>query len=127
MRKFVVMMVLVMMSSSAMAEWIEIMRSTTRTDYVDLSSIRKVGNKAKIWALIDYSTPRLINNSVNLSMAYLVEVDCNEDVSRGLEMLFYPKNMGAGELTNSFDIDNSKWTPNVPGTVGELQFKIACG
>ena len=52
---------LAVMSSSAMAEWVEVSKSGEKTEetnfitvYADPDTIQKIGNKAKMWVLIDY-------------------------------------------------------------------------
>lgn len=127
MRKFVVLMVLVMMSSSAMAEWVEFTRNDTEVGYVNLSSIRKSGNKPRMWALRDYATLQTTgNNNPILSTVFLYEFDCGEYTSRVVSEIDYSKNMGAGEVINSYNNDHAKWNPVVPDSIGESALKIAC-
>lgn len=126
MRKFVVMMVLVMISSSAMAEWTETYRDDKGTDYVNLSSVRKSGNKVKMWILIDYAARQPIRNDMYLSSVFLEEFDCSEFANRTVSRVDYSKNMGDGDVVNSWIADYVKWRPVMPDTIGELRTKIAC-
>ena len=61
MHKAILMILLVSVSSSAIAEWVEIAVSAkeaeeeaTMTAYADPDTIRKTGDRVKLWILADY-------------------------------------------------------------------------
>ena len=56
MKKLLLTLMLSVVSSSAMAEWVAIGTSADGTFYVDPATIRKSGNKVKMWRLIDFNS-----------------------------------------------------------------------
>src|SRR5471030_1082964 len=54
MRKTILMMLLAVVSGSAAAEWEEVANNENATTYADFVTIRKEGNLAKMWDVIDY-------------------------------------------------------------------------
>ena len=54
MHKAILMMLLAVVSSSAMAEWTVVNENKEFIQYADLATIRKLGNKVKMWGLNDY-------------------------------------------------------------------------
>jgi hypothetical protein len=63
MKKLLLILMLVV-SSSAMAEWVWVGKSEGFTTYVDPTTVRKSGNKVKLWRLTDYKTA--INSTAGL-------------------------------------------------------------
>jgi hypothetical protein len=60
MHKAIFLMLLAVMSSGAMAEWVKVGSNETDTLYIDPSTIRWADNTAKMWAMNDFKvTQRL--------------------------------------------------------------------
>ena len=73
MHKAILMILLVSMSSSAIAEWVEVAVSakeakeaTTMTAYADPDTIRRTGDRVKLWILADY---KIINEEYGVASA----------------------------------------------------------
>jgi len=126
MHKAILMMLLAVMSSSAMAKWIEVgsKQDEVRT-YIDPATISKAGNMVKLWTLTDRKTPRTIAGVAHLSMKLQEEYDCKEKQSRGLAISYHSKNMGQGKVVYS-DSVTREWEPVGYGSAGEILWKFAC-
>jgi hypothetical protein len=59
--------VLLSLSLSAWAEWTQVSETGRYIGYADMATIRKKGNRVKIWLLFDYSSSQSNNHSKYLS------------------------------------------------------------
>ena len=128
MRKAILMMLLAVVSSGAMADWVQIDDNETVgiTAYADPASIRQAGNRVKMWVLVDYKTAKTTaDGKTFMSVKSQNEYDCKEEKSRIFYANIHPKNMAGGEIV-SVSIKPRDWEPNEPGSVGEALWKIAC-
>ena len=114
-------------SSSVSVEWEYIARAADRssTIYVEGTSIRKLGNKVKMWEMLDYEEIRQLGSKEVLSFKNLKEHDCKEKKYRGLSVIFYSKNMGKGAIVYSNN-DTRPWKNVIAGSTNEASFKYAC-
>ncbi len=127
MKKLLLILMLAAVSSSAMAEWVEIGVDTKKyIDYVDPETIRKSGNKVKMWEMTDFKTVQELDGKQFMSTKVLKEYDCKEGQSRQLYLSVYSENMGRGNTIISGDRSEDKWKPTTPGTVGEGLWQFAC-
>ena len=123
MKELLLILILLVMSSSAIAEWTEAGRSKDLIVYYDSATIRKSDSKVIIWSLHDYKAARgqVEYASVTLESEY----DCIKKESRRLFISFYQKNMGSGTTIHK-DIEPRSWLPIATGTIKESIWKIAC-
>jgi len=128
MHKVILMILLVVVSSSAMAKWVEISGNETIgvTTYVDPTTIRKKGNKVKLWQLYDYKTSRKLGTENYLSVKDQREFDCEEEQIQILYSIYYLENMGDGESIGTYG-NLSGWSPVAPETIDQVFLKFACG
>lgn len=117
---------LILSSSSAYAEWVEVEGGGKFTAYVDPETIRRKGNLVKIWVLDDYKTVRAAADKSYLSVKALDEYDCAEEQIRNLALYAYSGQMGTGEIVESISGVPSKWAPVIPGSVGQTKWKLVC-
>jgi len=121
---------LLLSSGPAYAEWT--MRSTAGqgdeefTSYADLEKIRRTGHLAKIWTLHDYTTPQIYGSKLYLSVKIQTEIDCQQEQYRRVAFYAYSEHMGYGNPVAS-ETDPGKWNPIIPGSLGEGEWKVACG
>ena len=125
--KLLIAVLLAVLSTSVMAEWTQVGGNDTETAYVDLSTIRKSGNKVKMWNLMDYKVVRTVVDKRFLSSAIQEEYDCKEETARTLTYNWYSKNMGQGEVVYTSGAMHEEPTPVSPGSVRESSFELACG
>ena len=124
--KKLTLLLLLMVSTNVMSEWKPIGFSDEQTQYVDLESIRKKGNKVKLWFLLDLKKVKIIENKSILSIMGHEEYDCKEETTKVLDMFFYEGNMKNKEIFSEVNIHDEP-TSIRPNTVESLNYKIACG
>jgi len=113
-----------LIASPAWAEWVEVTRgSNENVFYIDPATIRKEGNRRKVWGITDLKKAGF---SGELSRKYRKEFDCKEERVRILNISAYSKSMGAGDV---LVIDNGigEWQEIAPETVDETLLKRVCG
>ena len=119
--------VLVVASSNAMAEWTPIGEGERRVSYIDLNTISKSGNLVKAWVMFDLKEAKSAEGITFLSSANQIEVDCKEELIHMLAMTAYSKNMAQGIALKSIYDVHDEWHP-VPPNSGESNiWNIACG
>jgi hypothetical protein len=127
MRQVVLMMLLGAASGTAAAEWVKVAESEFFIAYADPATIRRAGDMAKMWSLLDYKTPRLsVERRVYMSSRVQDEYDCKQERTRILSFSFRSRSMGRGKMVDS-DFDAGKWRPVASDAVDESLWKFACG
>jgi len=128
MKKLLLTLMLSVVSSSAMAEWVYFTRDSeeTVTVYVDTSTIRKTDNGVKIWIMFDFKKAKKRYSKPHSSYKERMEYDCKEELVRSLYQSMFTKNMGAGGLVETFNVID-KWAPIEPESINDALWKFACG
>ena len=83
-------------------------------NFVDLTSIKKVGNNAFYFRLMDYIKP---SDQGDLSSKVYFEVNCLDLSYRYIKDFYYKEPMGNGEYTIFDEI--GEWENNTKGSIGE--------
>jgi len=111
------------------AKWTVLSENDGYTHYVDPTTIRKAGNKVTMWDLVDYKKIMVIEERgiKYLSAKRQYEYDCKEELMRGLAISFFSKSMGAGQDVLPSFTSPTEWMAIEPGSIGEVNWKIACG
>ena len=127
--KKVLVLLLLMVSTSVFAEWTRVTESADGdiTYYADFGTIKKKGNKVKMWDLLDYKTVQRTSYSIYLSQVSRNEYYCEEETKRMLDFYWYSGNMRQGEMVSSQSNIKDEGTSILPESIGETLFKIACG
>lgn len=128
MRKAVLVMLLALVSSSAAAAWVEVGGSEGFTAYVDPSSIRRAGNRVKMWYLHDFKTAQVSQSTGERYRSAKVESehDCRDERWRILYFTWHSGNLGEG-IVVFINPNPQGWVPVSPGSAAETQWKFACG
>ena len=100
MKELLLFLMLVVVSSSAVAEWIEIYEDKEAVVYADFSSMTRFDNKVKMWVLNDYKKVEYFLSEKILSWRHLLEYDCFRNRTRVLQMSSHSGNMGTGKVVN---------------------------
>jgi len=125
MHKAILMILLAVVSSSAMAEWVKVSEDKLVTAYADPTTIRKLGDKVKMWALWDYSTAQEGDSKPYMSVRIQNEYNCKKEIHRQIFATVFTDNMLKG---NKIDTQGGRdWEPITPRTFGEALWKFACG
>lgn len=129
--RVIVLMLLVLVSSAAAAEWVKFADAGSGDayydTYVDPATIRKSGNMAKMWMLFDFKTTQVLGGDRYLSVKSQQEYDCKDERDRTLYFMYQTGNMGNGGVIQSSDGTPGKWTPVPPGSFREALWNYACG
>lgn len=126
--KKLVALAMALISTHALAEWTKVGESSQRggfTAYADPASIRKAGDRAKMWALFDYQAVQKMSGVEFLSEKVRREYDCKQKQMRKLAYSFFSWNMEGGDLVRSYN-QPQKWEPVPPDSVDEAEWKVAC-
>ncbi len=129
MHKAILMMLLAVVSSSAMAEWaewVEVGSNDNVTSYADPATIRKVGNKVKVWELVDFKTVQGSTGFQFNSAKVQTQYDSKEEQTRMLYATFHSENMGGGDVVMTHN-KAAKWAPAAPDSINMTLFEFACG
>jgi hypothetical protein len=126
--KKLTLLLLLLISTNVLAEW-TVLESASSEDgfdvYVNTESIRRDGNKVKMWNMYDYKKVKVDVKNYLASVSH-VEYDCNEETLRLLDLFWYTGNMGQGQPV--FSNTNIQKDPIsiIPETIHESLFNIAC-
>ncbi len=126
MRKAGLMMLLAIMSNSAVAKLVEIGSDESITIYADLSTIRRVANKVTMWEVGDFKMANKSGGKSFISMRKQQEYDCKENKIRTLHITLYSDNMGRGEAIHTGNKPRD-WEPVAPNSYGDFLLRTACG
>jgi hypothetical protein len=127
MGKALLMGLLAVVSSSAVAKWVEIGGNESATAYADLATIEKAGNLVKMWDLLDFKVVQARPYGTPYrSQKTQQEYDCKEERARILDALRYSENMGGGEEARA-ESDSDEWKPARPGSTLAMLRAFACG
>ena len=98
MHKAILIMLLALMSNSAVAEWVEVdtSRRVGLTTYADPNTIRKSGNKVEMWVLENFNSVQELSGDKYLSQKAQNEFDYKEEQRRLLYFTWHSENMGGG-------------------------------
>ena len=121
----ILMVLLAVVSSNAMAEWESIDVDDDSTTYIDKSTIRKHDQFAKMWTMFDYRKQQKDSHGISKSQTMLIEFDCDDEQFRFLAINYYSGKNGQGKstFTNS---KSSDFSPVPPHTKIQVAFDIAC-
>jgi hypothetical protein len=136
MRKIVLMILLALASSSALAEWVRIGTAGPGGQiilYVDPASVLRDGDRVRMWDLADRpatGTDQPINRPLYMSVKTLREYDCKLGRIRTLSLSRQSENMGEGLKVQGAAVDSDpvlgKWGPIPPKSALADMWKIAC-
>ena len=125
MQKLLLTLMLVLISTSAMAKWVEVGSNEKFIAYADPATIQKTDNIVSMWVLIDYKTAQMNASEPYMSKLGIRKYDCKEKQNLATIKTLHSKNMGVGNYVGI--IGSRPWLPVSPGTTTELFWKLACG
>ena len=126
MKKLFLTLMLVIVSSSAMAEWILVGGNDKFTLYSDPASISKSDNTVKMLRLTDFRTAQRIDSKYYLSTLRQDEYDCVKEQHRIIYANAYTESMGEGNVVMKVVNKPDDWKLIPPGSQGEAVWKFAC-
>jgi hypothetical protein len=128
MKKLLLTLMLAVVSSSAMAEWVEVEISADGNTaiYANPATLQKKDERVKMWTLLDHKIVQGDADFQYMSTKQQFEFECKEVQFRGLQLIGFTNNMGKGNVVFSGNIDDS-WRPVSPDSKEEKSWKYACG
>jgi len=120
-----ILMVLILISTPAAAEWTMIQTGDNENVYVDFDSLQKQGNLVTVSTLNDYNFKQQKNE---LSTQFTELHDCKLKKFKALSLSYYSENMAKGNVigASSFNEPEIAWSDVVKYSVGELKANIIC-
>ena len=127
MHKVILILLPALLSSNAMAEWVKFgtVNDGNITFYADPSTVRKNGERVRMWVLQDYLTAQSGHHF--LSARSQSEYDCTNETLRRLSISLHSGNMGRGEIVEMTTAHDDAWIPVPPDTMYYILWKFACG
>lgn len=119
----VLLFTLMVVTTSAWAEWINIGENGEATIYIDKESIRKEGNLRKVWQFYDL---KIKNDKGAMSIRSRIEIDCKNERVRPMSFSAFSEAMLRGTLLAFDDLPDSRWRDAAPNTPAESAVKISC-
>lgn len=124
--------VLMTVCSVSWAEWeiTDYLKNGEDTFYHDKSTKRKTGAIVRMWTLRNYSIVQTERDGDRyMSAKELIAYDCRSETFAMVSAVWYSGPMGKGDTVRmgTFKENDWKWNPIVPDTIGENEWKIACG
>lgn len=118
-------MLLLLISPPAAAEWTMIQSGDNENVYVDFDTLQKQGGMVTISTLNDFY---FAQQKKELSTRLTELHDCQSKKFKVLSSTYYSGNMGQGDViaTSSFNALEAPWVEVVRYSVGELKANIIC-
>lgn len=122
--KAIVFVLSALASGSAAAAGVMLSESAAAVVYVDPATIQRTENRATLLELTDYRIVPDPNHPYQ-SAKRSYQFDCVEGALRTLSIVTFFGKMGGGEIVLAIN-EPTPWLLFVPGSVGEILWKIAC-
>ena len=127
MRKIFLMLLLVSLNGSALAEWTRVTadKDGSAVYYADAASIQESADGlTTIWELNDLKEQ---DEDGTRSSKIHVEYDCLRERFRVLSVIVYSQNMGGGKVIVNLSPADIKHQPIPPDSAETYMWKVACG
>lgn len=117
----------VLLCATAQAQWMMLGRNEDFRIYLDPQLIRKDGDLAQLWQLMDFTVAQWTDaQTVVWSIKTLIEYDCTAMRSRTLAGEAYSEQMGGGRMMGSEQVADAPWESVDPGSTRDKVRQIAC-
>jgi hypothetical protein len=121
MRKYLIGL-LMLISCSAWADWVQVADSSVSTYFVDRASIRKEGSFRKVWEIENYKKQEKGVQSTRSR----VEYDCKQERYKTLTISTHTELMAEGLALENESNANNPWRDIPPKTVSARLLQYAC-
>ena len=125
-------LLLLAVSTCAIADWILIHRYSDADVYADPASVSRVKDKSALWTVTDSRKDKDFLGTMYRSVRTQVEYDCARKTSLHVKSMYYKGQMGQGELNGTVPPTGGYFLgfsalPLLRDTPDEVAWKIACG
>ena len=114
------------LGTCAWAEWTRIDDDDKVAGYVDLTTIRKEGNRVEVSSLLAFDGVQRKDGRLYLSLTVEFEIDCRDHRSRILAVAAHSENIGQVEVVISESLVDRPWESIRPRSRSESLWQIAC-
>jgi len=127
MKKFIF-IILIMFSTSLYAEWELITKSEDNKAwvYLDTERIKKIDGFTYYWTLINYHNDEEAKNFETKSSTSYHKADCKLFREKTLNLNFYKKLFGRGDVFESIDTSRENWFYPPPVSISEYSLGFVC-
>ena len=97
--------------------------------YLDKSSKKKNGPVVRMWELRDFFSVQTNSSGEKFKSAkILYAYNCKDDAVAIISGTQYAGSVGSGKViwSANFPEKDLNWEPKVPGSLGEIKWKVAC-
>jgi hypothetical protein len=124
---FVVVLLTLLASQAARAEWQKVTTTDSGIIYVDDGTIKRSGPIRSFWSLLDYRTPQKAQRGAYfVSTRTHMEMDCRKEMVHILQFSMHSGPMLTGEIVDSQGVMR-EWQTIPPDTPLVNLFKFVCG
>ncbi len=117
---------LTLISTPVLAEWIRAGSNDSNTLYVDLSSKEQSSGLVKIWSLYDFNSRQVFNGKAYLSTKNQYQIDCKRKLIRTIFSSIHTGRMGSGSTVHYASFPNVDWSPVPPESANDLIYRGGC-
>jgi hypothetical protein len=125
MNKFLMILVLVLISSKAFAEWTMIQTNDDGNMLIDFETLQKNENLITVSTLNDYYVRQAKGE---MSSEWREVHDCKNKQFKALSIKYYAENMAKGSILATYLLPEAEiaWSAVVPYSVGEVKANVIC-
>jgi hypothetical protein len=116
-----------LISSPAWADWDFVVETESGTQvFIDFQTVRKEGNRVKVWQLTNYLKPQKIPSGLEIfSLRTRYEFDCKDETSRMLAITAFPEQYAKGKELGH-EGESNKWEHIAPRSTHSEVLKKVC-
>lgn len=125
MNKLLTILIMVSISTTAMAEWTLVQTGDSGNMYIDFDSLQKNGDFVTVVTLNDYNEPQ---QKEELSAQFRELHDCRNKKFKALSVNYYSSPLAQGDLITTVTLNEAEtpWSDVVKYSIGELKANIIC-
>ena len=120
--KFIVLLLLTLVSTVSQAMWVTVTRNEVATVYIDSSAIAKMGYNRRVWVVYDLTSP---DKTGQQSVKSYIDYDCTEGKYKTLSATSHPNKMGNGPAIKALPVPEG-WQPISQDSMSRQLFSFAC-
>jgi hypothetical protein len=129
--KIIPTLLMLAVSTGAIADWVLIYRYSDADVYADTASVSRVKEKSALWTVTDSRKDKDFLGTMYRSVRTQMEYDCARMTSLHVESRYYKGQMGQGEPSGTVPPAGGYFLgfsalPLQPDTPDEVAWKIAC-
>lgn len=128
MKKLILAALIAAPCAAAQAEWSQLgtSKSDPETWYVDSSTVRRQGLRAKVWTLTDYKSAQVGRGAKYRSEKAQLQFDCREETFETKMVMYMSGQMGEGNAVHTNTLPMVVPVPVPPSSIAAALMEVAC-